>query len=212
MIMLVQEIQGNQIKRQNAVKKIYSFAIILEVAILFMQWSDYEILSSLPLDPKEEDQEKSFLLNRLLTIFQLVLSIPYIFSMLCQLIIKIFSWPFDLKNFHGKCTFGLAYPDHLRKIIDGSVQKEYQNVHNHERDSVAPLNQNTVINFPFVLTVDNISNYDLNIRINQVAAAHAAQQQLAGNEISHSASNGSLNVNRDNHINSIRRDLNSRDA
>lgn len=140
-----------------------------------MQWSDYEILSSLPLDPKLEGEEKSFLLNLLLTIFQLLLSIPYIFSMLCQLIIKVFSWPFDLMNFHGKCTFGLAYPDHLRKIMDGSVQKEYRNVHNQERDSVVPLNQNTVINFPFVLTVDNISNYDLNIRINQVAAGHAAQ-------------------------------------
>lgn len=51
---------------------------------------------------------QAYILNCDISILQVGLVVPYIFSQLCKLILKIILWPVDLYYYRGMCTFNYA--------------------------------------------------------------------------------------------------------
>lgn len=92
-------------------RKLYSVAILFEIAILVFQWASGEILGEPPVSGRAMRQRTAHTLNLLLTVFLLLLVVPFIFPLTCQIVIKLFLWPVDLIFFSGKCSFSLAYPE-----------------------------------------------------------------------------------------------------
>ena len=123
----------------------------------------------------QQKMTQAYILNISLAISLLTLVVPFIFPLTCQFIIKIFLWPFDLHYYQGKCTFRLAYPQHLdiaksnsrvaqrRQPMQSNINQ--QRIHDEDLNTLNNLGLN-----PFGFYNNMI---EINIRINQVAAAQA---------------------------------------
>ena len=91
---------------------------------------------------------------------------PYFFPMVVQLLFKFFIWPLDIIKFKGKCTFNLAYPQY---------KKQNQYVIANRRSS--HLQGGFYLSQDTIYWLNNL-DFDLNVRINQVAAAALGSQAL----------------------------------
>jgi hypothetical protein len=42
----------------------------------------------------------------------MIISVPYIFPFICEVILKCLIWPYDLKYFNFKCSLKSGFPDY----------------------------------------------------------------------------------------------------
>ena len=117
-----------------------------------------------PLDIDNHGNE--FKMNLIITVLQGALVVPYFFPMAVQLLFKLFVWPLDMIKFKGKCTFNLAYPQYKKQnqyVI--ASRRNNQNIDGYY------LSEDTIY------WLNNL-DFELNVRINQVAAAALGAQAL----------------------------------
>jgi hypothetical protein len=78
-----------------------------------VQWAALDIFGKPPIRFEQDGLAARFSLS--LTITLSSVAIPQILPSMSQIILKIFIWPMDIRNFSGKCTFKLAFPGYPYK-------------------------------------------------------------------------------------------------
>lgn len=85
---------------------------MIEIAIIMMQWLDTSIKGSFP----PEKGSLAYKLNCAISVMQVVLVVPYIFSQIIKLVMKIILWPADVYYYNGMCTFD--YAEHQNDLLN----------------------------------------------------------------------------------------------
>jgi hypothetical protein len=83
--------------------KLYTISFILQIAIEILQWLGMLIQDSFPIN--RILYARAYRLKYAITILQVVLVVPYIFSQICKFSFKILVWPLDVYYYNGFCTF-----------------------------------------------------------------------------------------------------------
>jgi hypothetical protein len=83
----------------------YSLALLVAICNILVQYLEVKVFGSFPLTEKDPDNQK---LQNYLTTIYVVLVIPYAFPLLCQILIKLILFPFDIYFYNGKCIFNLV--------------------------------------------------------------------------------------------------------
>ena len=73
----------------------------------------HDVLGSYPLDASKEEFELAAKLNWSLSAMMILLTVPFVFPLICQILIKLVLFPVDLYYYDGKCTFSVIEANNL---------------------------------------------------------------------------------------------------
>lgn len=119
----------NQLRKQKSLRKTYSLAIVLTIAVLIFQHLKGDLVGYPPISAANEGQENAAKLNAFISVALVLLAVPYVYQLLVQILIKLFLFPFDLYFYGGSCNFNVDEANHIIQL-----HEDFERAQNNQND------------------------------------------------------------------------------